>query len=201
MQSRTILSLALLLTLPGVAGAATISVSWTGTIDAVSREAGSVFAIGDPASGSFLIDTAVADVNPDSGSGDYPGAASALVFRFGGYEVSGSSGSVFIRDTLGDAFSVRLGNPGGPLEDAPPLEGFVVANLWFHVESGPGGLSGDAIPTSLDLGTFHGGGSIIAIGSTFVVGATASSLSYVVPEPGTATLLAFGVLLLASLRR
>ena len=199
MPAGTLLSLALLLltTLPGLAGAATIHVSWTATVDFVAPELASAVAIGDPASGSFLIDTAVADANPDPTSGSYPGAATAITFSFGSHGIGASSGNVHIANTLGDGFSVLVQFLGGSVEGIP-VEYFV-----FNLETGPGAWSSDAIPPSIDFAQFHGGAVIAMgfLGPPLLGGATASSFSYVVPEPATGTLLGLGMLTLGSLRR
>lgn len=186
----------LLAALPGLAGASTIQVSWTGAVDFVQPQVASVFTLGDPASGSFQIDTATADVNPDPSIGEYPGAVTAVLFRFGSFEASGSSGSLIINNTIGDGFSVRMGGSGAS------VGGFPVESVWFHVEGGPGSLPSDAIPLSLELAQFReGGGIVFAAGSSLLLGASASSLSYVVPEPGTGALLGLGMLMLLPLRR
>lgn len=193
MQSGRALFLGLVLTLlPGLAGAATISVSWTGTVDYVAPELASAFAIGDPASGSFQIDTTIADTDSDPMVGFYPGAASAIVFRFGGYDASADSGAVGTSDALGDYIGVGVQSLGGEVQGIP------VETLSFLIQSGPGWFSTDAIPASLDPTAFHGDAqAYMGPGSSQrLLGATVSSFSYAVPEPGTGTLLALGLPLL-----
>jgi hypothetical protein len=194
---RKFLSLALLLGfLPGLAGAATIEVSWTGTVDLVAPDLASVLEIGDPASGSFQIDTAIADTDADPMIGWYPGAASNLSFRFGVHELSAAAGALRILNSLGDGLIVTVQSLGGAIDAVP------VNYLSFSIESGPGPFSSDAIPLNIDSAQFQGramiGGDFL--GSPTLAAASASSFAYAVPEPGTGMLIGLGLLLLVGLR-
>lgn len=189
-----------LTTVPGLARATAIGASWTGSIDYTRPALAAVFPIGTPASGSFQIDTAATDANADPSIGSYLGAATAIVFRFGSYEFGASSGDVFVADTLGDGFGVSIANFGAPLPGVPSIEGIAVTGIQFLLESGPGALSSDAFPLSLDLATFHGG-AVMNAEDGYMTSAAASSLSYPVPEPETGLLLAIGLLALSARAR
>src|SRR5688572_28830259 len=94
--------------LPAAASAATISVSFTGTVSFVFPVLEPFFDVGDPVSGSFEIDTETADSLPaDPITGLYSGAASNFSFDFGGYLATsaGPSGAgVFVdNDRMGTA--------------------------------------------------------------------------------------------------
>ena len=79
-----------------------------------------------------------------------PGAASAVVFRFGSYVVSADSGAVGTTDALGDFVAVGVQSLGGEVQGIP------LETLSFLVQSGPGGFATDAIPATLDPPPFHG---------------------------------------------
>jgi hypothetical protein len=201
--ARLLLSSLLLLALSSPARADLIQVNWSGTINFVSTAIASGFTMGDPASGSFLLDTTIADGDADPLLGLYFDAASNISFDFGRYLASSAAGAIQIRNgsgVLSDEMIVAGNTPTGDAVEGIPISGIV-----FDVADATQALfASDAIPTSLDLGDLTGHFAKldffdIALNS---VTANITSLSYTpIPEPGSGMLLGLGTLAIAALRR
>jgi hypothetical protein len=200
---RLLLLSLLLLAPPWPARADLIQVSWAGTINFVSTAIASGFTVGDPASGSFLIDTAIADSDADPLIGLYFDAVSNIASDFGGYLASSASGAIQIRNgsaALADEMIVAGNTPTGN-----SVEGIPISAIVFDVADQTQALfASDAIPTSLDLADLTGHFAkldFFDIGLNSVT-ANLTSLSYTpIPEPGSGLLLGLGTLALAALRR
>jgi hypothetical protein len=179
---------ALLLALSTPAAAATITVSFTATIDEVGSEVASAFTLGDTINGSIQIDGATPDSAADASIGFYSGAIDDLSFSFGSYLASASVGQVNVANAAIDTFVATTSNATGA-----SVGGLALVNATLNlVDSDGSALSTDAIPLSLllsDFGTARA--SIFFEGGTPSrrVGGNLSSLTLSVPEPGALALL------------
>jgi hypothetical protein len=201
---RFALALGLAGALAAPAGAATITVSFTGTVDFVSPQISSgPFEAGDPISGSLQIDSATPDSDALPTEGEYLGAVSNLLFSFGGYDGTGAGeNQLHMRDGAGfvvDNFFVQSGFDGANVGGFPPQ--------LFHLDLGDTAntvFTSDVIPASLDLADFEIRGLFIGFldgNNVYAVNGTITALTYTVPEPGVLALLALGAGLLAARRR
>jgi hypothetical protein len=212
----TALSFALVaaLALPLAASAATITVTFSGTVSFVATELDAFFDEGDPVSGSFTIDTAIGDLLPGNPVvGLYPGAASNLAFDFGGYVASadGPAGTQVQveNDAMGGAPFDRFiaSKTCNNTCTAATLDIWSLVGMTFLVSDSTAAVfSDDSIPLSLDLADFNQrAASLEFVDPERTSGPTVSALltavTYTVPEPGTLALLALGAGLLAALRR
>jgi hypothetical protein len=203
MRISKLLALSLLLAVPSLARADIIVVSWSGTIDSVDPALASVFSIGDAASGSFLIDSETVDLDADPGVGFYFDAASIVSFSFDTYSAGADKGTLFVTDGAGsspDEMIVVAGFTGDP------VAGLASSSFgWGLGDDSQTVFSSDAIPLSLDLSDFTGNFARMTFTDGIdphIVSAVMTTLSYtVVPEPGSAALLAAGLLALALRRR
>lgn len=199
-------SIALLVALsaPG-AGAATLTVSWTGHVTSVDSALSSTFTVGDAASGTFQIETTTPDSDSASNHGEYDALRNMSI------TLSGVTATSAV-PTLG-GLSIFDSPPGtfvdGLEQDAGPWVGADIGSLHFLSANGLNledqqstAFTTDAIPTSLDLSQFE----IRNFGLNYLDGelllqarAFADSITFTVPEPRSLILLALGAL--ALLRR
>jgi hypothetical protein len=192
------------LLLASPAAAATITVSFSGTIDFVpSQIASGPFEAGDPVSGSFQIDSATPDGDAEPTEGSYEGAVSNLSFEIGGYSGAGAGeNELHMRDGEGfvvDNFFVQSDFGGPDVAGFPPFH-FLV-NLG---DTDNTVFTSDAIPASLDLAEFEIASVILGFldgNSVYNVDASITSLTYTVPEPASFALLALGASALTARRR
>jgi hypothetical protein len=191
------------------ASAATITVSFTGTVNFVFDQLDSAFTLGDPVSGTFQYDSDTADTVPaDPVLGIYPGATN-FEFDFGGYVATGNapgSGVQVDNDRMATGLFDRfIGSKtcNGTCTGAD-VGAFTLQNLTFLL-SGPATIfSSDALPTSLDLTDFSQRSASLEFsdGATGPqVTALIESLTVTVPEPGALALLVLGAGLVAVRRR
>jgi hypothetical protein len=194
---------ALLLLLVSPAGAATITVGFTGTITFVPMQiASGPFEVGDPITGSFQIDSATPDGEAAPTEGSYEGAVSNLSFSFGGYSGTGAGeNELHMRDGSGvqvDNFFVQSEVGGSD------VAGFPAFHFLFDLgDTANTVFSSDGIPASLDLADFEIRNLILGFidgNSVYNVSGTISSLTYDVPEPGALALLGLAGLALAARR-
>jgi hypothetical protein len=191
---------ALLLVLSMPAAAATITVSFTATIDEVGSEVASAFTLGEAINGSIQIDGATPDSSADASLGFHPGAIDDLSFSFGSYLASASVGQVNVTNAGFDTFVATTSNATGA-----SVGGLALVNATLNlVDSDGSALSSDAIPLSLllsDFGTarasifFEGGDPSRRVAGNL------SSLTLSVPEPATLALLALATAAFAFWRR
>jgi hypothetical protein len=195
---------ALLLALATPAGAATITVTFTGTVDFVTPSISSgPFQAGDPISGSFQIDSTTPDGEADPDEGSYEGAISNLTFSIGDYDGTGSGeNELHMRNGEGfnvDNFFVSSDFTG------PDVAGFPPFHFLFNLGDTDNTIfTSDDIPTSLDLADFEIANVILGFldgNNVPSVETSLTSLTYTVPEPGALALLALGAGLLAGTRR
>lgn len=189
---------------PAAGSAATITVTFTGTVDFVSPSISSgPFEAGDPISGSFQIDSTTPDGEADPDEGSYEGAISNLTLSFGDYDGTGSGeNELHMRNGAGfnvDNFFVSSDFTGPDVAGFPPFH-FLV-NLG---DSENTVFTSDEIPTSLDLADFEIANVILGFldgNNVPSVETSITSLTYTVPEPGVLVLLALGALVNARRRR
>jgi hypothetical protein len=137
------------------AGAATITVTFTGTIDTIPTQiASGPFELGGSISGSFQIDSATPDGEASPTEGSYEGAISNLSFSFGDYAGTGAGeNELHMRDGAGfvvDNFFVSSDFSGPDVAGFPPSA--------FHLDLGDVEntiFTSDDIPASLDLADFE----------------------------------------------
>jgi len=202
MRNRWLLLVApLLVATAAPARAVLIQFAWSGTITVA--EIGDV-SVGDPASGSFLIDTDTPDADADPQRGEYGNALSAITFSLGSYTATGAGNVLVIRDGPSAVFPDNFTLSGSAL--GPDLEGVPVSSFSLDMNDPTlMALSGDAIPLSLDLEDFANRSALLVFfdgEESFGLRASITSLSYtVVPEPGGAALLGLGALALGAARR
>lgn len=199
---------ALLLALAApAAGAATLTVTWTGHVTSVDSALSSTFTVGDPASGSFQIETTTPDSDPAANHGQYDALVNMSITLSG---ITATSAA----PTLG-GLSIFDSAPGvfvdGLEQDAGPWVGDDIGSLRFFSANGLNledqqstAFTTDAIPTSLDLSQFE----IRNFGLNYFEGellvqarAFADSITFTVPEPGALALLALGAAGVALRRR
>jgi hypothetical protein len=197
-------SCASLLLLAAPAGAATITVTFTGTIDFIDSSISSgPFEVGDPINGSFQIDSTTPDGDALTTEGEYEGAISNLTFSFGDYDGTGSGeNQLHMRDGAGfvvDNFFVQSEFSG------PDVGGFPPFHFLFNLGDSDNTIfTSDAIPMSLDLADFEIRGLTLGFldgSSVPSVNGTITSLTYTVPEPGALGVLALGAAALAVIGR
>jgi hypothetical protein len=188
-------SCASLLLLAAPAGAATLTITFTGTVDVVSPQISSgPFEAGDSISGSLQIDSATPDTDALPTEGEYLGAISNLTFSFGDYDGTGAGeNQLHMRDgesNVVDNFFVQSEFAGPDVAGFPPQ--------LFHLDLGDSEnavFTSDVIPASLDLADFEIRGLFIGFldgNNVYGVNGTITSLTYAVPEPGALALLALG---------
>jgi len=188
-----------------VAHAATLTISFTGTIVTVAPELASALSPGQAMSGSLQIDSTEADTNSDPSFGSYRPDSSNLVIDFGSYSASLSSPAllaVLVTDTpFLDSLLITFSCGASlciPATSGPPLQR---GSFWFYDTTGTV-FSSDALPTTLDLSDFNTdpGWSVAELDfgevGTFqdIVYATFLNLSATVPEPGSAWLISAALL-------
>jgi hypothetical protein len=202
------------LSLPGAASAATITVTFTGTVNFVAPQLSAFFTVGDPVSGSFQIDSDVPDLLPaDPVVGLYPSAGSNFAFDFGGYSASATGpGGTQVRvenNAMGGAPFDRFVGSKTCNNDctAATLDIWSLVNMTFLVSDSTAAVfSDDSIPTSFDLTDFNQrSASLEFIDPERTAGPTVSALltavTYTVPEPGALALLALGMGIVVAFRR
>jgi hypothetical protein len=108
------------LLLSAAASAATITVTFTGTVSFVATDLASGFTVGDPVSGTFQYDSEAADTVPANPMlGFYPGAT-GFTFDFGGYLATGDApGSAVQVDN--DAMAPACSIASSPARRAAPV--------------------------------------------------------------------------------
>jgi hypothetical protein len=191
---------ALLLVLSTPAAAATITVSFTATIDEVGSEVASAFTLGDTITGSIQIDGATPDSNVDPTLGSFPASIDNLSFSLGSYLASAIVGQVNVTNAGFDTFVATTSNATGA-----SVAGLALVNATLNlVDSDGSALASDAIPQALSLSEFaFARASIFFEGgdASRRVGGNLTSLSVTVPEPGWLALLALAVCSRAARRR
>lgn len=198
MRTRSLVLALLLATVPAPARAVLIQFSWSGTITAA--EIGPV-SVGDPASGSFLIDTETADQDSSDDRSQFSGALSTIAFDFGSYSGTAGANTLVLRDGPSiDNFTLSA-DASGPDLDGVPASTFVLDLSDPTLAA----LSSDAIPTSLDLEDFSNRFALLVFfdgEESFGLQSSITSLDYtVIPEPSGAALLGLGSLALGAARR
>ena len=197
MQGRLLLPLALTLLFPTLGSAATITLTFTGTVTSIDPSLASVYAVGDAMSGSLSYDSTASDNDPDTAFGSYDGATN-LSFDVEGDVASAPLGFVEISndlDTPGfDSFRAAVVCEAGTVCNAPAPAG-ASPNSWELVlfDSTASVFSDDSLPTSLSLGGFDDAFvALIFSGDEVggIVGITLETLTVTVPEPGVLGLLA-----------
>ncbi len=206
------------LSLARPAASATVGFEFSGTVtyfqDILGDLDGSV-AAGSTFTGRMLWESTSADWNPDPTRGFYSGSAPAFVLevQVGSYAFSASNVDVLVRNDdgiIGDDLDVR--NSFTEAFPGDPLLQIDILGLWFG-DSDETVLSSDALPTgSLDLSEFESRGMRIygcqvgrirpegnCSNNDWDIQGTVGSLVFV-PEPGTALLLASGLLGLGVVR-
>jgi hypothetical protein len=116
MDSRTLRWLALLLPLASAgADAAVITATFSGTITEFDAQlADGTFVVGEPVSGSFVIDSEAVDSEPLPNEANYDLAVTDISVEFGAYPATSPTGHLFIRngtaqpDEFGVSESFRL---------------------------------------------------------------------------------------------
>jgi hypothetical protein len=200
---RTLLRLALLVPLAApAADAATITVSFEGTVSEISEEvADGTFTIGEPVSGSFTIDTDTPDLEPAPDAGDYDEGMRDLSTQWGDYQASAASGLFYVRDRASG--SDEIGFRAEPV--GAPVNGLAIYTLYLYLlDSTQAAVAGDGIPASLDLADFDTVALSLAFEDppfNYPVYAEVTSLTWTVPEPARAAPAAAGALALLALRR
>lgn len=191
---------ALLLALATPAAAATITVSFTATIDEVGSEVASAFTLGDTITGSIRIDGATPDSNADPTLGFFPSSIDNLSFSLGSYVASAIVGQVSVTNAGFDTVVATTSNATGA-----SVAGLALVNATLNlVDSDGSALASDAIPQALSLSEFgFARASIFFEGgdASRRVGGNLTSLSVTVPEPGWLALLALAVCGCAARRR
>ena len=205
MDTRTIRWLALLLPLASAgADAAAITATFSGTITEIDTQlADGTFVVGEPVSGSFVIDSEAVDGQPLPNEASYDLAVTDISVEFGDYPATSATGYLFIRNgtAQADEFGVSAEPPSGA-----PVGGLPIYTFNFQLsDTTQAALSSDAIPLALDLADFDEVRATLSYldGSFFyTVFASITSLTYTpVPEPGGAWLTAVGALVLLALGR
>jgi hypothetical protein len=188
------------------AGAVTLTVSFSGTVDTVPTALASAFSKDEAISGSFQIDSLTSDSNPDATIGLYLGPTNSS-FQFGSYLATapgGSSGdSVLVRNAGQDSFQFN-GLCGG-LCGATDVGEYFLTNMGLALHDSTATVfTSQALPTSLDIGDFDSAQVTltfqhVTLPSQNVIGAITSVT--LVPQPSTALLLAAGLAGLAAAGR
>lgn len=186
----------------GGAQAALVTYDYTGTVSSLSNPIlSSIVSVGDAFSGSFTIDTSVADAAPgDPNSGLYTVTSHSFTFNGHAYSSAGSMYLAVYNDyIIGPADRIVLFNPA--TWNGPALPGLTFAantlNLWH---SGTGLINSDALP---DAATIAAADTPFANvywnidgapgqGAVFNVDIAAVRL-HTVPEPGSLALLALAI--------
>lgn len=210
MRSLAAFALALAALGAGPAAAVPLTVSFEGTVEFIPAELASVFTDGDPASGSFQIESTTADTapaNPDLGF--YPGPTS-WSFTFGSYTATSAGGTaqdyVRIDDDLVLGITIDLYSAEAFGVSGAAIGALEPTRLIFSLNDGNAtAFSDDSLPASLDLADFSQGGRA-SIRFDDPVGMTSATVtvvltSVVVPEPGALALLGLAGLGLAAARR
>ena len=186
----------------GGAHAALVTYDYAGTVSSLSSPVLSgIVAVGDAFSGSFTIDTSVADAAPgDPNTGSYTVTSHTFTFNGHTYSSAGSMSLLVYNDyIIGPADRIVLFNPAtwnGPALPGLSLAGNTV-NFW-HSDTTL--FNTDAIP---DLATLAGADTPFANvywnidnapgqGAVFNVDITAVR-AHTVPEPGSLALLALAI--------
>jgi hypothetical protein len=193
----------LLASSPAGAGAPFYRLTFEGSVNFVpARIDDGTFEVGEDVSGSFRVDASVPDSEPSPTEGRYAGAAINRALQIGDYEASAATGLVFIRDAEApfvDEFYVDGVVSGAPVAGLAP--GNFILSL---VDPSLAAISGDAIPTELELADFDPRAQLFfPEGNTnHALDLTITSLSYApVPEPAGAWLALAGWLALGAARR
>ena len=192
-------ALVVALSAPG-AGAATLTVSWTGHVTSVDSALSSTFTVGDPASGTFQIETTTPDSDPAANHGEYDALRNMSITLSGVTATSAlpTLGGLSIFDSPPGTFVDGLEQDAGPWlgDDIGSLHFFSANGLNLEDQQSTAFVT-DAIPTSLDLSQFE----IRNFGLNYFDGeflvqarAFADSITFTVPEPGALTLLAVAAL-------
>lgn len=164
------------------AAAEKLTYRFTGTIADVAGALASEFAIGEPVTGSFQVDTQTPDaVAGDPALGFYVGAISALAVHFGDYPLRTDSGYVQVDDQAGfDRFIAAR----SPLPCCGAVVGAYEPSAFaLQLDGNAATLSSDAIPTNLSLGAFSSARSVYiefsdpGVPGTIRVGAVVESLA------------------------
>lgn len=193
------------LLLSAAASAATITVTFTGTVSFVATDLASGFTVGDPVSGTFQYDSDAADTVPaDPMLGFYPGAT-GFAFDFGGYLATGDAPGSAVQvdnDAMGTGLFDRFiaSKTCGTCTGAN-VGAFSLQNITFLL-SGPSTIfSDDSLPTQLELTDFTQRSASLEFTNGMTgpqVSALVESLTVTVPEPGALALLASGAVSLAA---
>jgi hypothetical protein len=143
------------------ANAATVTGVYYGELTTSSDPAFPYLSVGETYRIAFSYDTSVADVDPDPGSGQYPGAVSGNVAFSNGFNLSFAGGIVYVGDNVepGDSDYLNFGYQAAVTSNFPT--GLYASNgiTWTLVDLTRSALSSDQLPTSyLSAALFAGEG-------------------------------------------
>jgi hypothetical protein len=188
--ARTVAALAIAgLALPlGAASAQAASITFHGTVTAVTFDPGTPFAIGDTFDVTYQYDPATPDGNPTADTGTYAGAITSVSGSFSnGYTFTAGSGTISVQnDHVGlDEFSYASGS-GGP---GTSVDGFALNSIFaLFVDANGSAISIPAIPS---VGLLANLGQFVHKQVTFDFGAKSIQGSITAVTPIPAALLLF----------
>jgi hypothetical protein len=194
---------ALLCGIPAAAGAEPIGVSFAGTVTEIAPQVDDgTFALGDPVSGSFVIESATPDGEPAPDAGSYEGAVGEWTLQFGSYAATASTGLLHLRNGMApgaDEFYVETSPAGADVGGLP-----LFRSILDLIDVDLSVFSSDAIPGAVPLAEFEHRTVSLEYEDppfSYPVRAEITSFEYeLAPEPGAVPSLAAGALVLG-LRR
>jgi photosystem II stability/assembly factor-like uncharacterized protein len=189
---------------PAAVEAEPIRVSFAGTVTEIAPQIDDgTFALGDPVSGSFVIESETADGEPAPEAGSYEDAVGEWAVSFGSYQATASTGLLHLRNGMtpsADEFYVEASPAGADVAGLPLFRSILdLLDLDFTV------FASDAIPTAVPLAEFEHKTVRLEYADppfSYPVRAEITSFEYeLAPEPGALPSLAAGALVLGLRRR